>query len=147
MRHVRIPLIALLLAGIFAAGIFAGIRMQAVAAAPAAGERVYELRTYTTHEGRLDALHKRFTDHTCALFEKHGMTLVGFWTPTDGDAAKNTLVYIVSHESREKAAESWKAFSADPAWQKAKEDSEKDGKIVEKAESVYMAATDYSPIK
>src|SRR5437899_1352575 len=69
--------------------------------------RVYELRTYTTLPGRLPALNKRFAEHTLKLFEKHGMKNEMYWTPTDED---NKLIYVVSHESREAADKSWKAF-------------------------------------
>lgn len=101
-------------------------------------QRVYELRTYTTHPGRLPALHKRFAEHTLKLFEKHGMKNEGYWTPTDEKLKDNTLIYIVSHESQEAADRSWKAFGADPEWQKAREASEADGKIVLKVERVFM---------
>lgn len=109
-----------------------------------AHHNVYELRTYTTHDGKLDDLHKRFADHTMALFEKHGMKNIGYWTPTDKE---NTLIYIISHESREAAEKSWQAFRDDPDWQKAYEESRQDGPIVEKVESVFMTNTDYSPMK
>lgn len=107
---------------------------------------VYELRTYTTNEGKLDALNARFRDHTVALFKKHGMESVGYWVPTDGDKAKNTLIYVIKHASREAAKKSWQDFLADPVWQKAREESERDGKILAKApEAVFMELTDYSP--
>ena len=35
---------------------------------------VFELRTYTTNEGKLDDLNARFRDHTIGLFEKHGIS-------------------------------------------------------------------------
>jgi hypothetical protein len=104
--------------------------------------RIYELRTYTTLPGRLPALNKRFAEHTMKLFEKHGMRNEMYWTPTDED---NKLIYVVSHESREAADASWKAFQADPEWQKARSESEADGKIVEKVDRVWMKLTDYSP--
>ena len=50
----------------------------------AAENRLFEIRTYTTHEGRLEALHKRFREHTNSIFVKHGMSLIGYWTPTEG---------------------------------------------------------------
>lgn len=116
--------------------------------AAAAGPRVFEMRTYHTHPGRLDALNKRFREHTCKLFEKHGMELIGFWTPQDAAQGKaDTLVYILAYPSREAAKASWKAFQEDPEWKKAREESEKDGKIVSKVESVYLDPTDYSAIK
>ena len=103
---------------------------------------VYELRTYTTNEGRLPALHKRFRDHTIELFKKHGMTNVIYWTPQD---KKNTLVYLISHKSVEARNKSFDAFREDPAWQKAYKDSIKDGKIVTKVESQFLNPTAYSP--
>ena len=108
-------------------------------------ERVYELRTYYCVPGRLEALHKRFKDHTLKLFEKHGMKNEMYWTPTDPKLKDHVLIYIVSHDSVEAAKKSWDAFRSDPDWIKARDASEKDGKIVDKVESVYMTATEFSP--
>ena len=116
-------------------------------AAQPAPSKVYEMRTYTATEGKLDAVNARFRDHTLKLFEKHGMKNVGYWTPVEGPMAGTTLVYILEHQSREAARASWAAFSKDPDWQKAKAESEVNGRIVAKAESVFMTATEYSPIK
>lgn len=115
--------------------------------APSAGARVFEMRTYTTHPGRLDALNARFRDHTCRLFEKHGMELIGFWTPTEGPEAENTLVYILAFPSREAREAAFQAFRADPEWQKARDASEADGPIVQKVVSQFLAPTDYSKTK
>jgi hypothetical protein len=108
--------------------------------------RIYELRTYTTLEGRLPALHARFKNHTMKLFEKHGMKNEMYWTPTDEAKSKNTLIYIVSHDSPDAARRSWAAFRDDPEWHKARDESEKDGKIVEKVEAVYMTLAEFSPM-
>jgi len=117
-----------------------------VAAPAIASAEVYELRTYTTHEGKLDALNARFRDHTVRLFQKHGMESVGYWVPTDEPKSKNTLIYVLKHKSREAAKASWQAFLADPEWKRVAEESEKDGRILVKApESVFLNATDYSP--
>jgi hypothetical protein len=105
---------------------------------------IYELRTYTTVPGRLPALHERFRNHTMRLFEKHGMKNVIYWTPADQE---NTLVYVLAHKSRDDARKSFEAFRNDPEWLKAKEESEKDGPIVEKVESRFLEPTDYSPMK
>ena len=109
--------------------------------------RVFELRTYYANPGKMEALHARFRDHTNKLFEKHGMTVIAFWSPTDPQEAQRKLFYVLAFPSKEAADKSWKAFRDDPDWIKAKADSEKDGVLVEKVESVYMKATDYSPIK
>lgn len=109
--------------------------------------KVYEMRTYTAVDGKFDAVNARFRDHTVKLFEKHGMKNVGYWTPSEGPLAGTTLIYILEHRSREEARKSWAAFGADPEWQKAKAASEVNGRIVAKADSVFLTATDYSPIK
>ena len=92
--------------------------------------RLYELPTYTAQPGRLPALHKRFSEHTMKLFEKHGMKNEIYWVPTDDARKDNTLIDVVSHESQEAADRSWKAFAADPEWIKLRDASEADGKTV-----------------
>jgi hypothetical protein len=109
--------------------------------------RVFEIRTYTTEEGKLDALLARFRDHTTKLFEKHGMTNVGYWVPQDEPKSKNTLIYVLAHESRDAARKNWDEFRNDPDWKKAQSESEAAGKIVSKAESVFADPTDFSPLK
>jgi hypothetical protein len=109
--------------------------------------RVFELRTYTTNEGKLDALQNRFRGHTMKLFEKHGMTNVGYWVPAEGPLARNTLIYIISHPSREAAKKNWAEFGSDPEWKRVARDSEAEGKIVSKVNSIFMDATDYSPLR
>lgn len=108
---------------------------------------VYELRTYTTHPGKLDTLHARFRNHTIKLFEKHGMTNMMYWVPQDEPRKSNTLIYIVKHKSRQAAEASWKAFREDPAWIKVKTETEAPGPIVQKVESVFMDLAPYSPAK
>ena len=108
---------------------------------------IYELRTYTAAEGKLDAVNARFRDNTRRIFDRHHMKSVGYWLPTEGEKAGTTLIYILEHPSREEARKNWAEFNADPEWQKVKAESEVNGRIVQKAESVFMAPTDYSPIK
>lgn len=129
---------------VLAAAILTG---GAVAQAEDQDGRVFEMRTYTTNDGKLDALHARFRDHTNKLFVKHGMELVGYWTPADGDEAENTLVYILAYPSREAREKSWKAFLADPDWQAAFKASTSGGRLVKKVDSKFLNPTDYSPIK
>jgi hypothetical protein len=111
--------------------------------------RYFEMRTYHAAPGKLDALHARFRDHTMALFKKHGIESIAYWTPVDkdGEPVKDTLIYIVAYPDRKAHDDAWKAFRDDPDWVKAKGDSEKDGPLVEKVDSVFMNPTDYSPMK
>jgi hypothetical protein len=142
-------LAVLVLGSILSAGCQPGTQpASAPAPAPeAVAERVFEMRTYITHEGRLEALQRRFRDHTTRLFEKHGMTNVGYWVPQDPARSHNTLIYILAHPSREAAQRSWSAFVNDPEWQRARAESEADGAIVQRIESVFLDATDYSPLR
>jgi hypothetical protein len=114
----------------------------------AKNSRCFEIRTYTAAPGKLEELHARFRNHTMKLFKKHGMEVVGFWGPTDKEkGSENTLVYVMAFPSREARDKAWKEFQADLEWQKAREESEKNGKLTDKVESVILMATDYSPIK
>jgi hypothetical protein len=110
-------------------------------------QRVFEIRTYTTESGKLPDLLKRFREHTTKLFEKHGMTNIGYWVPTDEPRSKDTLIYILAHDSRAAAEKSWAAFRSDADWIKAREASESAGKIVKKVESVFAEPTDFSAVR
>jgi hypothetical protein len=117
-----------------------------LAAAVFAQDRVYELRTYTCFEGKLEDLKKRFRDHTIEIFKRHGMESIGYWVPQD-ERSKTTLIYIISHASKEQAAKNWTEFRNDPEWKKVSADSEANGKIVQKVDSVYLTPTDFSKLK
>jgi hypothetical protein len=110
-------------------------------------QRVFEMRTYYANPGKMKALHDRFRNHTNKLFEKHGMTLIGYWSPIDPKEAEAKMVYILAYPSKAAADKSWEGFRNDPDWKKAKDASEKDGVLVKKVDSVYLNPTDYSPIK
>lgn len=150
MNRSKVPFLPLVaVAAIaFALGVSGGALVGGARAedAPAKG-KVYEMRTYTAAPGKLEALNARFRDHTTAIFAKHGMESVGYWTPLEGPEAETTLIYILAHADRESARKSWAAFSLDPAWRSAREESERDGKLVEKVESKFLSPTDYSALK
>ena len=117
-----------------------------------AGPRVFELRTYTTPPGNLDRLQARFRDHTVALFAKHGMTNLFYWTPMAGQTgAENTLVYLLAHKDADAAKAAFAAFRADPVWVAAKEAGEKAGggslTVENGVKSEFLKATDFSPTK
>jgi hypothetical protein len=104
---------------------------------------IYELRTYYAAPGKLDDLNARFRDHTMKLFSQHGMMNLGYWVPINN--TNNQLIYLLGYPDRDSARKSWKAFGSDPEWQKVVKASEANGKLVAKAESIYLKATDYSP--
>jgi len=117
------------------------------AASVFAQNRVYELRTYTCFEGKLPDLLKRFREHTITIFNRHGMESIGYWIPQDPEKSKTTLIYILAHPSREAATKNWTDFRNDPEWKKVSADSEANGKIVQKVDSVFMDPTDFSKLK
>ncbi|MFL5327848.1 MAG: NIPSNAP family protein [Gemmataceae bacterium] len=109
--------------------------------------RVFELRTYTAAPGKLEELLARFRERTVKLFEKHHMTLIGFWTPSDAQQAKRQLVYLLAFPNHDAATKSWKEFNATPEWHSLREVSEKHGPLVENIDSVFLKPTDFSPLR
>lgn len=108
---------------------------------------VYELRTYWAAPGKVDAMHQRFANHTDALFRKHGMAIIAYWSPQGGRELHGDLVYVLGFPSQAARDAAWTAFRDDPVWQAAKAESERDGTLVEKLDSVIMHATSYSPLQ
>jgi hypothetical protein len=131
----------------FGAGLAVRAAFTPVVTQNAAADRVFEVRTYTTPPGKLEALKSRFRDHTITIFNKHSMTSVGYFVPQDAPLSENTLIYVLAHPSREAATKNWAEFRADPEWVKAKAESEKDGPLTTKVESVFVNPTDFSAIK
>lgn len=119
--------------------------MNGPAAEPAIG--LYELRIYTAAPGKMAALDARFRDHTVSLFQKHGMTPIGFFhvAPQPGQPIDDRLFYVMGYKDRAARDESWKAFAADPEWKQVYADSQKDGSLTSKIENIFLSATDYSP--
>lgn len=109
------------------------------------GDVVYELRMYTAYPGKLNALLARFRFHTLTLFERHGMKNIAYWTVIGPIGNQPSLVSVLAHASRAAADVSWKAFEADPEWQKVKSDSEVNGPLVSNVQSLFMKLTDFSP--
>jgi len=133
--------------GFLARGVVSELVAHAQSPALSAGAKVYELRTYTAPDGKLEELHARFRNHTMRIFQKHGMSNVAYFRPEDSPLKENTLIYLIAHPSREAAKQNWAAFQKDPEWQKVAQESQVNGKIVAKVDSVFLDATDYSPMK
>ena len=132
-----------LLVAVAVGAFFAGMFVSPDRAAEAqAMNHIYELRTYTTEEGQLPMLLARFGGGETALFEKHGMTGVGYWVPVDEPESANTLVYLLAHESREAAAASWRGFGGDPEWQTMRTAQPV---TLTNLVSVFMSPADFSP--
>ena len=133
--------------GAFAAGFGANQLVSPAVTAHAAANRVFEFRTYTAMPGKFEALKSRFRDHTIKSFQNNGITSIGYFIPQDAPLSENTIMYLLAYPSRDAAKASWAKFNADPEWVKAKTESEKDGKLVEKVVSVFADPADFSQIK
>ena len=132
-----------LVAGAFMLGFLAG-RETPVAAQGA--NRVFEIRTYTTeNKAGLDALVARMRAGETRLFEKAGMTGIGYFVATDAPKAENTYIYILAHANADRAKESWAKFREDPEWLKLRETSAPTGMV--KVESTFVRPADFSPLK
>ena len=137
LKAIVIPLLSLIV------GVGAGIFFTS----SAQSEKVFELRTYKATPGNLDNLHARFRNHTTRIFRKHGMEIVGYWSPTSEEEREDTLVYMLEHADLETATASWQAFIADPEWAEVAAASNANGQILGGIEASYMVATDYSPMQ
>src|SRR5688572_15211605 len=145
--HARGPITVIVLGIVFAGGFALGGLAQPRVVNAQSDRRVFELRTYTSPEGRLGDLQARFRNHTVKLFEKHGITSVGYFVPQDAPASQNTLIYLLAHKDRESAKQNWAAFQKDPDWRAAFKESQKNGPLQSQVLSVFMDPTDFSALK
>lgn len=140
----RYGIVTGLVVAAFALGVYAGV--GAGARAQGSGH-VFELRTYTTAEGKLQTLSDRFRDRTLTIFKKHGMQAVGVWIPTDAPHSANTLVFLMEWPSRAEADRTWQRFGEDPAWKALVAETEKDGRLWTRLDRLWMQPTEYSAMK
>jgi hypothetical protein len=140
MKPMR-KLLALVLAGAIAPAI------AMANPAPPTGGQYFELRIYTAAPGKMDALHKRFREHTLRLFEKHGIKNVGYWTAVD-EKHVGRLYFILAYPNQESRDRMFaEGFAKDPEWVKVAAESQKDGKLLDSVEQVFLMPTDYSPLR
>ena len=107
---------------------------------------IYELRIYTASPGKMGALQARFRDHTCKLFEKHGIKNIGYWTNTIGGRS-DELWYMVGFEDLGDRQRAWREFASDPEWREVYTASEANGPLVHHIANRIMTGTDFSPLK
>jgi len=110
---------------------------------PQIRSNVQELRIYDAMPGKLPALHDRFAKHTTGLFSKYGMENIAYWV--DDVGTSNRLTYMLGYPDLGAREKSWTAFMADPAWQQARAESEKDGALVRVSRHSILRLTSYSP--
>jgi hypothetical protein len=136
-----------LIAAAFCAGAVATSAFEHAAAAPPPRQRIFQLRTYYPREGQMEAVRRRFREHGVALFRKHGIEVIGFWTPHDAKDKDRKLVYMIAWPSMEAAKAAWKSFGGDPDRKRIWADYNKDGDIVDHWEAVYLDPIEFSPLQ
>jgi hypothetical protein len=107
---------------------------------------IHELRVYELVPGQMQRLLARFRDHTVPIWERHGIRPLGFWTTLIGESS-NRLTYIIPWESLADREAKWAAFQKDPAWHKARDDSEREGPIVASIRNEILIPTVFSALK
>jgi hypothetical protein len=119
------------------------MRLTPYSPSPQIKSAVQELRIYDAMPGKLPALHDRFANHTIKLFARHGIENIAYWTEDVGTS--NRLVYLLGYPDLGAREKSWASFGADPDWQKARTDSEKNGPLVRVSQHCILRPTPYSP--
>ena len=136
-----------LLVIVFVIGVLVG---QAVdvggAGATRTGDEVFELRTYTANQGKLAGVIEELR-FAAPIFERYGMKNIGYWVPVEEPLSNNTLIYLLRYDSREAAETGWESFLDDPEWRAAFEEFNKDGRLVAGVNSIFVRATDFSPVQ
>jgi hypothetical protein len=135
-----------LTAGLVALALGAGFLAGRDSSVLAQGQgRVLEIRTYVTPDRTgLDNLVKRMKDES-KIFDRLGMKGALYSVAVEAPQSENTFVYILAHESREKAKENWTKFGADAEWQKLRTTAASPGQI--KIQSIFVSPTDFSPLE
>lgn len=136
----------LLLGAVFAAGLGVGVVLDDPAEARAASDGIYELRTYTVAPGKVNEVIDELR-HAAEGFERHGVTNVGYWVPSDPPHSETTVIYMLKFDTREERAQKFEDFRTDPEWRRVFEEYNKDGRIVANVDSLMLEATDYSPLQ
>ena len=121
----------------------------AIAEQQRAASQVYELRIYKTMPGQREALANRFRDHTAAMFERAGMTNVGYWNAATGDDVEDTFVYMLAYPSREARDEMWQELGTFEDFQEIIIAVERDENraLVDSIDARMLEPTSYSALK
>lgn len=121
----------------------------AIAEQQRAAAQVYELRIYRTTPGNREALANRFRDHTAAMFERAGMTNVGYWNAVTGDDVEDTFIYMLAYPSREARDEMWRELGTFEDFQEIiiAVEQDEDRRLVDNIDARILEPTSYSALQ
>ena len=134
------------------------------------GGRVFELRLYTVEDGKVGRLSDVFRDNVTGMFARHGMANTAYLIPRDEPAcgtfragatirepafdygpcpwSRDTLVYLLGHDSPEAAERNWASFAADEDGLRSfREDYARAGVKVMRIASVLLDPAEYSALR
>jgi hypothetical protein len=123
-------------------------RISVPAATTAKGPRMFELRTYESHNERAHrAKVKMFAElGEIDIFKRAGLTPV-FFSRTVAGPRMPSLVYMLVHENMAAREKSWSAFGSDPDWRKlAQTPGFTDPEIVSNITTVFLRPAAYSQV-
>jgi hypothetical protein len=108
---------------------------------------IYEMRRYECAPGKLPALHNMMENMALPAFKRCEMHFVGAWSITVGDQ-EGTLIYLLGFDSMDDRVQKWERFHKDKAWLEGRATvREKEGVVVARQVSTFLAAAPYSPLK
>ncbi len=107
---------------------------------------IYELRIYNCIPGKLPALLTRFEKITLAIWKRHKIVPVGFWTTLIGESHLD-LTYMLAWESLAARETIWNTFQADPEWIEKRAETERDGQMIANIRSQFLVPTAFSAMK
>jgi hypothetical protein len=123
-------------------------RLEVPAATAANGPRLFELRTYESHNERAHRMKVRmFTEMgEVDIFRRVGLTPV-FFSRTLVGPRMPSLVYMLVHENLAARDKSWNAFRTDPDWKKlSATPGYSDAEIVTNITTVLLRPAPYSQL-
>lgn len=123
-------------------------RVEVPAATAGKGPRLFELRTYESHNERAHRLKVRMFAEMgeVDIFRRVGLTPVFFARTIAGPRMPN-LVYMLVHENQAAREKSWAAFGGDPEWKKLRSTpGYADADIVSNITTVLLRPAAYSQV-
>ena len=103
---------------------------------------IYELRRYTPHAGKAEALKERFARVTLPILDRIGIRVLHCW---EDESDPDALIYLVVFDDVMKRDAAWKAFGSDAEWKAAKAASEAEGHLLASQTTTELRPVAFSP--
>lgn len=141
------PLIAVVIAALFATSLCAAEPAHFTPAAPEPDTTRYELQVITAKPGKLEALHKWFATHQEDVLAKHGAKNIAYFTPA-GENPDRKILCLVKFPSLPAVMQFSRAVKADPLWKPFDTDLGPDSPevLVANVDMMHLRPTPFSPV-